>query len=60
MKQGLILLLTIPTLLFSQQKNKYTKDAFMIMRVASKAHVQPKNIDELFALTFYDRFFKSC
>ncbi len=59
MKQGLILLLTIPTLLFSQQKNKYTKDAFMIMRVASKAHVQPKNIDELFALTFYDRFLKA-
>lgn len=54
-----MIILAIPCLVSAQPKNKYAKDAYMILHMASKFHVQPKTFDETFALSFFDRFLEA-
>lgn len=54
-----MIILAIPYLVSAQPKNKYAKDAYMILHMASKFHVQPKPFDEAFAIDFFNRFLET-
>lgn len=43
----------------AQQRNAYATDAFLIMRMVQKEHVQPKPMDEAFSVHFFDSFMES-
>ncbi len=52
-------LLLYVNLLPAQQRNVYATDAFLMMRLVQKIHVQPRPMDDTFSVHFFDRFIES-
>ncbi len=48
----------LSTILPAQPREKYAADAFVIMRMAQKFHVQPRTVDESLSVRFFDHFFE--